>query len=284
MKRTFLFLLVVAVVAVAGCSKKPANEKRYGFEGRVVAVNAATREITVAHKDIPGYMMGMTMPFKVKQDWPLKVAKPGDTLRADLVVSDEESYLDNVTLTQESGNAPPASEGLHLPTAGQAVPELTFVNQDGKTLKLSSLRGGPVLLTFIYTRCPLPDYCIRMSSNFGEIAKSLKAQQPAAWKKFHMLSVSFDTEFDKPEVLKNYGKNYAGDIDPAFQHWEFVSGSKDEIRHAADFFGLVYDAQEGQYIHSLRTALIDKNGKIVEVIHGNEWKPEELAQKIVQLQ
>jgi len=262
-----------------GACKKAANEHRYEFEGRVVSVSAATGEITISHKDIPGYMMGMTMPFKVKQDWVFKVAKPGDTLRGQLVVTDERSWIENVSLTQESGNAPPASQGLHLPQAGDVVPELAFVSQDGKKVTLRSLRGGPVLLTFIYTRCPLPDYCIRMSSNFGEVAKLLR-QRPEAWKKAHLLSVSFDPGFDKPSVLKNYGRSYAGEVDPRFEHWEFVTGTPEEIKRAADFFGLVYDAQDGQYVHSLRTALIGADGKVIEVVHGNEWKPEEMAAKM----
>lgn len=279
MKKALLLVPVIFAVWLAGCSKKATNEKRYDFEGRVVAVNAASKEITVSHKDIPGYMMGMTMPFRVKEDWPLQVAKPGDTIRAQLVVTDERSYLDNVTLTQQSANAPPESVGLHLPDPGTVVPDFTFTNQDGRKVKLSSLKGGPVLLTFIYTRCPLPDYCIRMSSNFDDIAKNLK-QQPAVWKKTHLLSVSFDP-FDKPNVLKSYGKNYAGDVDPNFQHWEFVTGTPDEIKKAANFFGLVYDPQEGQFIHSLRTALIGPDGKIIEVVHGNQWKPEDMAAKLV---
>ncbi len=276
-----LFLFLISTLLVSGC-KKTANEKRYELEGRVVAVDMAARRITVAHKDIPGYMEGMTMPFKVKQDWPLQVARPGDAIRADLVVTDSESWLENVTLTQQSSNAPPASEGLHLPKPGDDVPDFTFINQDGKTVKLSQLRGGPVLLTFIYTRCPLPDYCIRMSSNFAEIAKGLKAD-PEVWKKAHLLSISFDPEYDKPAVLKKYGKSYAGDVDPKFEHWEFVTAKPEEIKKAADYFGLVYDPENGQFIHSLRTALIDGKGKVVDVVHGNEWKPDEMVKKTVEL-
>jgi protein SCO1 len=276
MKRALLFLLLV--VSIVGC-KKAANEKRYEIEGTVVSVDAGTGEITIAHKAIPGYMDAMTMPYKMKQDWALKAAKPGDRLRGQVVVSDDLTVIDNVTLTQESANAPSTAEGLHYPKVGSEVPDFSFVNQDGRKVKLSSLRGGPVLLTFIYTRCPLPDYCIRMSNNFGEVAKQLQ-QKPTVWKKSHLLSVSFDPEFDKPNVLRNYGKSYAGEIDPKFEHWEFVTGSAEEIKRAADYFGLVYDPQNGQYIHSLRTALIDNHGKLVEVVHGNEWKPEEMATKM----
>jgi protein SCO1 len=272
-----VLLLVFLLAAIAGC-KKAANEKRYDIEGTVVSVDAAASEVTIAHKEIPGYMEAMTMPYKVKQDWPLKVAKPGDLLRGTLIVTNDIAVIDNISITQGSPNAP-ASTAQHLPAVGEVVPDFTFLNQDGKKVTLSSLKGGPVLLTFIYTRCPLPDYCIRMSNNFGEVAKLLQ-KNPAAWKKAHLLSVSFDPEYDKPKVLKDYGKSYAGSIDPKFEHWEFVTASPEEVRKAADYFGLVYDPQNGQYIHSLRTAVIDSNGKIMEVIHGNEWKPEEVAAKM----
>ena len=281
MKKALLVLGLMAVLlGMFGSCKKASNAKHYDIEGTVVSVDAAAKEITIAHKAIPGYMDAMTMPYKIKQDWPLKVAKPGDLLRGDLVVTDDSSVIDNLSLTQGSPNAPSAA-GSHLPQAGTEVPDFTFVNQDGKKVKLSSLKGGPVLLTFIYTRCPLPDYCIRMSNNFGEVAKRLKGN-PAVWKKAHLLSVSFDPEFDKPSVLKTYGKSYAGSIDPKFEHWQFVTGTPEEIKKAADFFGLVYDPQNGQYIHSLRTALIGADGKVIEVVHGNEWKPEDMATKMLQ--
>jgi protein SCO1 len=276
MKKALLLLVLLA--AIAGC-KKAANEHRYDIEGTVVSVDASAGEITIAHKAIPGYMEAMTMPYKVKQDWTLKVAKPGDLLRGELIVTDDRAVIDGITLTQGAPNAKQAAEGLHIPPAGTEVPDFTFVNQDGKKVKLSSLKGGPVLLTFIYTRCPLPDYCIRMSNNFGDVAKILK-EKPASWQKAHLLSVSFDPEYDKPSVLKTYGKSYAGTIDPKFVHWEFVTGTPEEVRKAADFFGLVYDPQNGQYIHSLRTALIGPDGKLVEVVHGNEWKPADMAARM----
>ncbi len=276
MKKVLLFVLLLA--SLAGC-KKAANEKRYDIEGTVVSVNAATSEVTIAHKEIPGYMDAMTMPYKVKQDWVLSKAKPGDILRGQLIVTDDSAAIDSISLTQGSPNAPSASTGTHMPEAGETVADFAFVNQDGKKVKLGSLKGGPVLLTFIYTRCPLPDYCIRMSNNFGDVAKQLQ-KNPAAWKKAHLLSVSFDPEYDKPNVLKNYGKSYAGSIDPKFEHWQFVTATPEEIRKAADYFGLVYDPQNGQYIHSLRTALIGPDGKLIEIVHGNEWKPEDMAAKM----
>jgi len=278
-RRTSLIaVLLLLTLAVASCRQKPEpkTERRFDIEGKIEAMDSSRREITLAHKEIPGFMKAMTMDFKVKDDLVFNVAKPGDYLHATLVVTDE-GVLENVTVNQGAGAEPGAAAKTVEPQPGTEVPDFEFVDQDGRRVSLSKLRGGPVLLTFIYTRCPLPDYCIRMSSNFGEVAKTLKAEYPDAWKKAHLVSLSFDTEYDKPKVLKDYGKSYAGQVDPKFEHWLFAGGTADGVKKAADYFGLVYSEENGQYIHSLRTALIAPDGKLVALYRGNDWKPAEIA-------
>ena len=159
----------------------------------------------------------------------------------------------------------------------------SFVDQNGRRIRLNSFRGKALLLTFIYTRCPLPDYCIRMSSNFAELAANLKHSEPEIYRRLQLLTISIDPEYDKPSVLKEYGKRYAGGIDPNFQHWIFVSGTPAETRQAAEFFGLTYfstDGQNGQIVHSLRTALIAPNGRIMILYSGNDWKPADIESEL----
>lgn len=281
-----LALILLFLIPFAACNKKVTqaeSEKHYDIEGVVVSVDKAKQEVTLNHKDIPGFMKGMTMPFKVKPTdvWVLNVAEPGDSVRAVLAVTDDDAMLKNISLTKKQASAPePSTSNVHNPQVGEAVPDFVFTDQDGKRVRLSQLRGAPVLLTFIYTRCPLPDYCIRMSNNFGEIAKQLKQSSPNTWNRAHLLSISFDPEFDKPTVLKQYGKSYAGSIDPNFQQWKFVTASPVEVRKTAEYFGLSYEQQSGQIIHSLRTALIDKDGKLAEMYKGNNWTPSEVVEKI----
>jgi protein SCO1/2 len=131
-------------------------------------------------------------------------------------------------------------------------------------------------LTFIYTRCPLPDFCLLMSNNFGEILKRLH-EDSKAFDQVQLLSLSIDPEYDKPEVLRQYGKRYVGDIDPTFQHWQFATGSPEQIQKAADFFGLSYDQKSGQIVHSLSTVLIGADGKVLKVYLGNDWKPADVV-------
>jgi protein SCO1/2 len=275
MRQFFAILLfTILVFGSPGCSRKDATpEQRYDLSGKIVTVDRSTHELTIQHEDIPRLMKGMTMPFRVNDAWVFDAAHAGDSVTATLVIAGDSSHLENVVVTQNPGTTP-EQPGIRLPQVGDAVPNFTFTNQDGKKLKMSQLRGKAVLLTFIYTRCPLPDYCIRMSNNFGRIAKQLK-QQPGLFDKTELLSISFDPEYDTPRVLREYGENYTGEVDPKFIHWQFVTASPDEVKKTVDFFGLSYIPNGGQLVHSLRTAVVGPDGKIVHLFNGNEWKPED---------
>lgn len=276
LRRTLLALLLL--LSLAACTQKPKKEfRRYELEGKVVAVDAAAKKLTISHKDIPGLMKGMTMDFSVKADWIWGKVQKGDQISAVLVMDPDGAYLENVSLTSQSSTPDASTAPVHMPEVGEAVPEFQGYDQNGAAFKLSKLRGKPVLLTFIYTRCPLPDYCIRMSSNFAEIEKRLKQEQPAIFSKLQVVSVSIDPEFDKPPVLKQYAKNYGAQV---FPNWHFVSGKPEDVRKFANFFGLSYFPENNQITHSLRTALIAPDGKITALYSGNQWKPEEVLAQL----
>jgi len=269
-------LVLLLLLSLIACSSAPAP-KRYELEGRVVAVDRAARQLTVAHQDIPGLMKGMTMPFTVSKssNWIFQSIAPGDSIRATLVLSDH-AELQDVSFTRLSEKQRDGTSALHIPQPGDDVPDFTLVNQSGKTIRLHQFRGKPLLLTFIYTRCPFPDYCIRMSNNFGQVMQQLQ-RDPKAFSEAQLLSISIDPENDKPAVLRNYGEHYVGRVDPGFTHWEFASGSPEQVRQAADFFGLAYNQTDGQIVHGLRTVLIGKDGKVAKMYSGNDWKPDEVA-------
>jgi len=275
-RRLSVACLCVGLLTWVSCNKKPAG-KRYELQGRVVAVDSGTREITVAHQDIPGLMPGMTMPFLVarNQDWIFGKIGPGDHIHATLVMTDR-AELQDISFTKGSDTASDGTSNLRIPEPGDDVPDFALVNQSGRTIHLDQFRGKPLLLTFIYTRCPVPDFCLLMSNNFSEVLKQLQ-KSPEAFEKAQLLSISIDPDYDKPSVLHSYGKRYVGDVDPDFQHWQFASGSSEEVRKAADFFGLSYSQKQGQIVHTLQTVLIGSDRKIVKVYTGNQWKPAEVA-------
>jgi protein SCO1 len=261
------------------------DARRYELKGKVVAVDKAERRVTVAHEEIAGYMEAMTMPFALRQNdyWALDILEPGQTLSATLVVDGGLTWVENIVVTQESvGATTPASktDAPREAQPGEAVPNFTLINQDGRPIRLEQYRGRVLLLTFIYTRCPLPDYCPLMNSNFAAVDKELK-KTAAVYDKTHLLSVSFDTEYDTPKVLKSYGaaltENYTKET---FSHWEFATGASEEIRRLGQFFGLTYYKESNQIVHGLRTAVITPEGKIFKVYRGNDWKPEELLRDI----
>jgi protein SCO1/2 len=269
-------LIPFFLIILTACSHQPAA-KRYELQGRVVAVDSGAHQLTIAHQDVPGLMEGMTMPFTVsdKDTWVFKNIAPGDQIHATLVLSDH-AELQDITFIKSSETESDSTSALRIPQPGEEVPDLTLVNQNGKAIYFQKFRGKPLLLTFIYTRCPFADYCPRLSNNFAQVMQQLQ-KDPQAFGEAQLLSISIDPENDKPTVLRSYGQRYVGRVDPKFTHWEFASGSPEQVRKAADFFGLAYNQKDGQIVHGLVTVLIGKDGKVAKVYSGSDWKPDAVA-------
>jgi len=267
-------LLALAVTLLAACSHR-APAKTYELQGRVVAVDPAARQLTIAHQAIPGLMEAMTMPYPVSKDeaWIFRAIAPGDQIHATLVVSDHPELQD---INFSKGSDGDGTSQIHIPEPGESVPDFTLTNQNGAHIHFKQFLGKPLLVTFIYTRCPFPDYCLRMSHNFSQVLQDLQ-KNPKAFAEAQLLSISIDPQHDKPADLRTYGESYVGRIDPRFQHWQFASGSPEQVRQAADFFGLAYNSKDGQIVHNLSTVLIGADGKVRKVYSGNEWKAEDVA-------
>jgi protein SCO1/2 len=268
-------VVLAACLAVVSCRPTPqVQAKRYEITGKVVSIDRNGNRVTLAHGDIPGYMPSMVMPFTVRDAWAMSVLSPGQTVNATLVVQNDRSWLEELVIAQDSGqqSAGTAAGKAKEPGPGDEVPDFQLTNQDGKRIHLSQYRGDSLLLTFIYTRCPLPDYCPRMSGYFSELYRKAKA---GSLQKIHLLSISFDTEHDKPPILRRYGIDFAGSPE-AFKIWEFATGSPEEVRKIATYFGLTYWKETGQIVHSLRTALISPDGKLVQLYRSNDWTPQQV--------
>jgi len=281
--RLFIVLLLscIAVLVYSCRPRSSANEKRYPINGKVVAVDKKDRTATIEHEDIVGYMPAMTMPFRIKNDADLEMMKPGDQVTGSLVVNDTSSWVEIATIAEGTAPLSPTAEIPGEPKPSDDVPDFGLTNQDGKRIHLAQYRGKALALTFVYTRCPQPDQCTLMSTNFATVDKELQ-KEPDVYAKTHLLTISFDPDYDTPKVLRSYGASHTGRYsDETFQHWEFATGTKDEVKGIAQFFGLRYfqDTESGdeQVIHSLRTAVIGPDGKLVKLYRGNEWKPAEIV-------
>jgi protein SCO1/2 len=272
--QTALLALLVACAICSQCGGMTGSSAhRYPLTGKIISIDPSKRQVVGSHAEIKGYMPAMVMPFQLKETGPGVLAK-GDEITATLVVNGRESWLEEVRIARKGGisSDPRDVEIGSLPRGGDPVPGFTLVNQDGKRISLSQYRGKALLITFIYTRCPLPDYCPLMSSNFAEIDKSLQ-QDPALYAKTHLLSISFDSEHDTPAVLRSYGAAYTEKyVDEKFEHWEFASGSAEEVKAITKFFGLQYEPKSDQIVHSLVTAIVSPDGKVYKIYSFNDWK------------
>ncbi|MBV9215550.1 MAG: SCO family protein [Acidobacteria bacterium] len=241
---------------------------------------------TIQHSAIEGYMDAMTMAFPVHADEVWSVLTPGAEVRADLVVDSaakDPFYLENLVVTPPADTNNPLPVNDKFAQVGQDVPDFSLTNQDGKRISIKDFRGHPLAITFIYARCPLPDYCIRMSTNFSDIANKVMAD-PAQRDKIRLLSISFDPANDTPEKLRSYGLGYLGkNAKPDFTVWQLAVGKDAEVKKIADFFGLQYetDASDKTKInHSLVTAVIATDGKVRKIFKGNDWTPAELLTEL----
>jgi protein SCO1 len=260
----------VACLFMIGCQRAP--ERRFELKGRVVGVDKAQRQVTIAHEAIKGFMDAMTMPFDVKDDWAIPVLAPGQVVEATLVVQGDRSWIEGLKISQPTAADNSGTAGS-MPEIGDEVPDFRLLNQDNRQVHLAQYRGRPLLLTFIYTRCPLPDFCPRTSMNFSEIHRGLQSIAKSGAKP-HLLTISFDTERDTPAVLQEYARRYMNP--PNFEEWEFATGSTEDIRKITSYFGLAYRPESGQITHNLVTALIGADGKLAQLYQGNQWLPTQI--------
>ena len=216
------------------------------------------RTVVIRHEAISNYMAAMTMPFKAKDPKELAGLQRGDEISFQLHVAESESWVEHIAKIG-TVSLPPVPTPAHSPAVRPNHPLLDykFTNELGQAVSLNDFRGQALAITFFYTRCPLPDYCPRLSENFQEAQQKLESL-PGAPTNWHLLSVSFDTEFDSPPMLKAYGDSYH--YDP--KHWSFLTGPADKIGELARQAGVTYQNDGGTFNHDFRTLIIDAAGHL----------------------
>ena len=271
-----------------GTSESAADSsyKVYKLRGKVVGTNPVKGEVTLNHEAIPGFMEAMTMPYKLKDANILNELHSGDVITADVLVSqgsDANVFLDHIVVVAQGKPDYKPATIYHVPVPGDAVPDFKLRNQDGRTIHLNQFRGKDLLITFIYTRCPLPNFCPLVTRNFANIEKQLAAD-PKLKGKAHLLCVSFDPEHDTPERLKAYGEQYIGSgAKAAFANWDFAVPDKVVLKEMAKFFDVGITNEPDQTItHTLSTTLVGRDGKVVQFYPGNEWTPNQVVADVRQ--
>ena len=263
--RAFLFACLCFVLC--GCGK---TERHYDFNGRVVSKVSETHTLVVDHENIPGFMSAMTMPYPVAANVDLSGVEAGDQVMARVVVDKNGDFeLTKVAVTDSSHRQKEVKETRQL-FPGQEIPDVELVNQDGKKIRLSDFRGKTVLLTFIYTRCPMPTFCPRLSSLFAAVEKEL-AKDPQEYSRTQLISVSIDPKFDTPPVLRKYGLAYLGEDEKRFEHWSFTVPSAENLKKLAQAFALIYEEEDNQIAHSMSTVLIGPDGRLIKEWNVSDW-------------
>ena len=286
--RVLVFCLVLGMAGCHGGSDAHAGhlpQKTFHLRGRIVATDAAAGRLTVAHGAIPGFMDAMTMSYKMVEPNTISEIHAGDVVTARMTVDEDRAgplnpRLDQIVVVAQARPDTRPAVQYHVPAPGDVVPDFALLNQSGKTIHLAQFHGKVVLLTFIYTRCPLADFCPKMSSNFAEIDQALQADT-TAYGRTHLLSVSFDPKYDTPAVLRSYGGGHTGKFtQETFKHWDFAAPPIAELPAMEQYFdvGVTGDtADAANLTHSLSTVLIGADGKVLAWYPTNDWKPAEVA-------
>jgi protein SCO1 len=274
---------VLLLVFVSTLSSRLFSQTRYPASGLVLKIDRSHSSALISCNAIPGYMEAMTMPISVRAASDLDNLKPGTMIDFVLAV-DKDSVVAEAVRThvyQGLEPDPAAARRLKLLTQaagnsakplsiGDAVPDVTLTAQDGKTVTLSRFRGKVVALNFVYTRCALPNFCVRSSNNFGNLQTRFRNSLK---RDFVLLTITFDPVHDSPEALEKYALKFAADPTA----WHFLTGSETAIRRVCNLFGEDYFPDEGLMDHSLHTAIIDRQGRLVANIEGNEFTAQQLG-------
>jgi protein SCO1 len=281
MRRVRPILVVLLLLATT----RAWSAQQYPASGLVIRVDRPSRTMVVSCNAIPDFMEAMAMPFSVRDAKELEGLAPGTMIEFTLVVEKDSSHAEKVhirpfeSLAQEPQQVrrmtllqsilDPQSVAVVL-TPGQHVPDFTLTDQSGRNVSFHEFAGKVVALDFVYTRCPLPDYCYRFSNHFGQLQRRFGDH---LGRDLVLLTLTFDPIHDRPENLAAYAKTWKAN--PA--GWRFLTGSPDDIKRICGWFGVGTWSDEALLTHSLRTVVIDRQGNLFANIEGNTYTAEQLG-------
>lgn len=290
-------LLLLAPVACAkrtapGPAKPAAasaEAKRYSFRGVVRGIDRERREVTVDHEAVPGFMEAMTMAFPVRDDPQVfEILHEGDRVEAKLVVDGDDYWLEEIltkgfvptlvgTAASVAPTLPPIASRVVTPepnrgvAVGDAIPDFALTDQTGSTVRLSQMRGEPVAVAFVYTRCPIATACPLTAARFAKLDSMLKEKGFGK-----LLTITVDPEHDTPKVLAEYAAHLGAN--PA--RWKFLTGDPKKVADVASLFGVLYYPDKGQVVHTQAVAVVDPEGRLASIYYGEKWEPEHLLRDI----
>lgn len=299
--------LIAAGLILGGCERAPVDHRpphqtkalpppippaqivtpsrSFQVRGLVRGISLDSQTITVRHEPIPDFMPSMTMELPVRDVAGLRGIKIGDTIEFRLRVDDVESWVEELKPVGAGGTNRPAHSGVIssiLPEegplkVGDPLPEVELMSETGETVRLSDFAGEAVALTFIFSRCRLPDFCPRMNHNFSR-AREILSRTGSSPQKWRFLSISFDSEFDQPSVLHSHASVYRG---PDSRRWLFAVAPPKALATLSACLDFHFQSEAGSFAHNLRTVVLSPQGRITRYFNGNKWTAEELAEALL---
>jgi protein SCO1/2 len=293
MIRLFWILSLAGLISLTACDRghetksrasgPGTNQQSFQVKGVIKELKADGKTVEIRHEEVPNYMPAMTMPFEAKEPNELTGLKAGDAVSFRMTVTDTDVWIDQIRkLMPPKPNELPSRSTLRFVRdveplqVGDPLPEYHFTNELGEAVSTSQFKGQALAVTFIFTRCPLPNFCPLMSNNFQDAQKKLLAMPngPTNW---HLLTISFDPDFDTPVILKAYAERYGADP----PHWNFLTGDLIDITAISEQFGQMFWREEGALSHNLRTVVVDAAGRVQKIFEGNKWTSDELVAEML---
>jgi len=273
-------------LALLGCGRSTNSEEgadHYDTRGVVRGFSPDRSTIEIQHENIPGFMPSMTMPFVARNPKQIADLKTGDAISFRMAVTKKDFWIENVKkIRREEVDVVEPKQTSSVSTErdarlkeGDEMPAFSLTNQNGERVSLDTFRGQPFVLTFVFTRCPVPNFCPRMSNNFEQLQAAIKASG-ATLATTRLLSITLDPDYDTPKVLNDYAAFHRADS----KIWSFATGDEKEIDSLTRAFSVHRQNEGGTISHGLATALINPNGTVERIWRGNAWTPAEVIEAI----
>jgi protein SCO1/2 len=281
-------ILLAGCVALAllSCGRSTNSDERadhYDTRGVVRGFSPDRSTIEIQHENIPDFMPSMTMPFVTRDPKQIADLRTGDAISFRMAVTKKDFWIENVkkirredvNVAEPKRTSPVSADRDARLTEGDKMPPFTLTNQNGERISLDTFHGNSLVLTFVFTRCPVPNFCPRMSNNFGELQETIKSST-GTLANARLLSVTLDPAYDTPKILSDYAAFHHADS----KIWSFATGDEKEIDSLTRAFSVYRQNEAGTISHGLATALINKEGRIDKIWRGNAWTPAEIIKEI----
>ena len=255
------------LIILLGCS----GQNSYSVRGTIIEVRKESNEFLINHDEIPGFMMAMTMPFTLSDSIDIHRFQVGDSLRFRLILNNEKAFAKEIQLLGK-GTLPVSNDMLndeYTPIdIGEIITDVTLLDLDSNEVSLSSSDGKFRLISYIFTRCPMPNMCPAVVSKNQYLAQVFKDES-----NIEFILASFDYAYDTPSILKHtYGSLL--EFNPNIKVFSSTGHPNDIFSLAGQSLVSFWGVDENDIGHTLRSILIDPERRLMKTFDGTNWPPE----------